>query len=108
MDTTLGTSAKDKIAMAMDILTSIRKKDIEQLCYRVLKRFVWDMENDLRAERLKEWTEGCTKGWIKGWDAGSEERTFSITMKLLKMNLSLELIQEATGLTPSEIEELRK
>lgn len=116
MDTTLGISTQDKIAVAIDILTSISKDEIEQLCYLALKKFVLDMENDLRAERLKRrkdawmegWKESFMKGFMEGFMLGIRKSQLVAAIELIKMNLSVEQIQQATGLTPSEIEELKK
>lgn len=49
---------------------------------------------------------GLEKGLEKGIEKGSKERALKIAKKLLEMNMNIEQIIEATGLTREEIENL--
>ena len=50
--------------------------------------------------------EGKKAGIIQGEKTGRRDEKIKIAKKLLKMNLSIELIMESTGLTKEKIEKL--
>jgi predicted transposase/invertase (TIGR01784 family) len=65
-------------------------------------------ERKIRNSQLKEaretgLEEGIKEGIEEGKQEGSKEKSIEIARNLLKMNLSIEQIKEATGLTEQEI-----
>lgn len=58
--------------------------------------------------RKEGFEEGIEKGIEKGKAEGEKEKAIEIAMNLLKMNLSIEAICEATGLTEKEINKLKE
>ena len=56
----------------------------------------------------KGYEEGIEEGRIEGIEEGSKQKAYEIAKKLLYLNIALEDISKATGLSEEEIEELRK
>ena len=52
--------------------------------------------------------EGIEEGRIEGRAEGSKQKAYEIAKKLLYLNIALEDISKATGLSEEEIEELRE
>jgi predicted transposase/invertase (TIGR01784 family) len=104
------TNHNGRIRTAMEILTDISQNKDEQLRYRSHQKYVLDFENAIRAAKRLGHKEGHEEGLKEGLKEGVEEGTRDTTLKfvknLIKMNLSDEQIQEATGLTLSEIKKL--
>ena len=55
----------------------------------------------------KGYEEGIEEGRIEGIEEGSKQKAYEIAKKLLYLNIALEDISKATGLSIEEIEELR-
>jgi predicted transposase YdaD len=106
--------------MPRDILTNRIIDETEWLRNRAHRKFQMVMQNNMIAMKRQGYEIGIeiarkeameinreiTKE--KGREIGMKEGMQKIATKLINMNLSVEQIQQATGLTPSEIEELRK
>ena len=56
----------------------------------------------------KGYEEGIEEGRIEGIEEGSKQKAYEIAKKLLYLNIALEDISKATGLSEEEIEELRE
>ena len=52
--------------------------------------------------------EGRIEGRAEGIEEGSKQKAYEIAKKLLYLNIALEDISKATGLSEEEIEELRE
>ncbi len=55
----------------------------------------------------KGWEEGIREGRNKGMKEGKKERSIEIATNMKKSNISIELIQKATGLTKKTIREIK-
>jgi hypothetical protein len=77
--------------MAKELLQSISKDEIERARFRSRRMFHMDMQHNLLAAR----------------DEGETAKAIAIAKNLLGMDIPLEKIVEATGLTREEIEALR-
>ena len=58
------------------------------------------------AEKLRE--EGIMKGMERGMEVGAKQRATNVARKLLKMNMTIEQVAEATDLAKKEVEEIKK
>jgi predicted transposase/invertase (TIGR01784 family) len=84
-------SAKGEIKMASELLMNISKDEIERAHYRSRKMFRMDMEHDRAVNRAE----------------GRIEKSQEIARNLLRMGVSADTVENATGLTRAEIEKLR-
>jgi predicted transposase/invertase (TIGR01784 family) len=111
--------AKEEIGMANELLTGISQEEKERAHYRSRKMYRMDEEhNKAVAHRegfqkgLEEGMEkglekGLEKGMEKGLEKGMEKKSTEVAKNLLKMNLSIDMTAEATGLSRAQIERLR-
>ncbi|QBR12469.1 hypothetical protein [Sphingobacterium sp. CZ-2] len=68
---------------------------------------IWDTNIVKEYERLEGRKEGSNEGLKEGRKEGSKETKTTIAKKLKKLEVTPEVISEATGLTLKEIEELK-
>ena len=87
--------AKEEIKMAKELLQTISRDENERARFRARRKFQMDMEHNLLVAR------------DEGRDEGEEAKAVAIAKNLLEMNLPIEQIVKATGLTHEEIEGLR-
>ena len=59
-------------------------------------------------DRAQEITDAIAEGESRGKEKGKEESKIEIAKKLLNMNMTVEDIVEATGLTLEEVEKLKE
>ena len=78
--------------MAGNLLMSISQNERERAIFRSRRKFQTDFQSDLATAE----------------DNGAKSATLSIAKKLLAMDMPQDQIAAATGLTPVEIEALRK
>jgi predicted transposase/invertase (TIGR01784 family) len=98
-----------------DLKRIIGSDKVIKKAYDQLERFSWSEEELRRYDReLKRIMDNASilethyiKGIEKGKQEGKEERNVEIAKKLLKQDLSSEIISNATGLSKEEIEKLR-
>ena len=65
-------------------------------------------EEGIEEGRIEGRAEGIEEGRIEGIEEGSKQKAYEIAKKLLYLNIALEDISKATGLSEEEIEELRE
>ena len=72
-----------------------------------INKYVNDEETK---ELLAKWSDYIAenKGYEEGIEEGSKQKAYEIAKKLLYLNIALEDISKATGLSEEEIEELRE
>jgi predicted transposase/invertase (TIGR01784 family) len=63
--------------------------------------------NDIASVRHEGYEEGLEKGKEEGEKIGSQNEKIEIAKKLLTMNMSIDDIVKATGLTKKQIEKLK-
>ena len=83
-------AARREIGMAVELLQTISRDENERARFRARRKFQMDMEHSLIVAR----------------DEGRDEGVLAVAKKLLKMDMSLDNILEATGLTREEVEGL--
>lgn len=91
-------AAEAVIDLNTDEKTRIKAEQREN----ALRSYITDIEGS-KEEGIKE---GMAKGIEKGMAKGKKERNIEIAKNLLSMNLSVQQITQATGLTAEEIEKL--
>jgi predicted transposase/invertase (TIGR01784 family) len=82
---------KEEIKKAMDILDEISTNEDERVLYHVRKKQLLDMQHNYQA----------------GIKEGKKQSSLNVAKNLLNEGVSVEIIMKATGLTLSEIEELK-
>ena len=82
---------KEEIKMARELLQTISRDENERARFHARRKFQMDMEHNLIVAR----------------DEGESTKAIAIAKNLLEMNLSIEQIVKATGLTREEVEGLR-
>jgi predicted transposase/invertase (TIGR01784 family) len=96
-------SAKGEIKMAIELLASISRDEIERAHYRSRKMFRMDMEHGLAVSR----EEGLQEGLKQGLKEGRNEKSREIALNLLKIGVPVHTVADTTGLPQAEIETLR-
>ena len=116
----LACNNNDKVKEARAQLEKIRadKELMERI--RLEELYEWDINTGLERARNEGeaagfekgeaagFEKGETAGFEKGEAAGKTKRNREIVLKLLEMNLPIEQIMEATGLSSDEIEKIKK
>ncbi len=83
--------SEEVLSVASNLLMNISQDERERAIFRSRKKFQMDMASDLATAE----------------DKGRVEGILEVARNLLKMNFSLEHVAAATGLTYSEVENLR-
>ena len=81
--------------MAGNLLMSISQDERERAIFRSRRKFQTDLQSDLATAE------------DRGVRKGIEQRNIEIARNLLKINLAIDQIVTATGLTREEVERLR-
>ena len=80
-------------------------------CIRKVEELSTDPEfvgyYDIEEAHKQELADSYNTGYDKGIDQGKQERNIEIAKNLLKQDLSIEKISQATGLSIEEIRELQ-
>lgn len=96
----------------MSVLEFLSQDEQARQRYIDRQKFLWDeasMIEGAREEGLKKgMEEGIQKGIEEGIKEGEAESKRKIAMNMLTLGLNQATIIKATGLTPSELEELQK
>ena len=88
--------------MAGSLLMSISQDERERAIFRSRRKFQTDLQSDLATAEDR----GKEIGKKIGINIGERNRSTEIARNLLKINLPLEQIVTATGLTREEVERL--
>jgi predicted transposase YdaD len=82
-------------------------EDIEDIIEKVESTYPEGSEVVMTlAEQFRE--EGIIKGIEVGMEKGAKQRAINVARKLLKMNMSVEQVVDATDLTKKEVEEIKE
>ena len=92
-------ASEEVLSMAGELLMSISQDEVERARFRSRRKFQTDYQSDMATAR----DNGIQIGRAEGLAAGRAE----VARNLLKINLPLEQIAAATGLTIHDIEHLR-
>ena len=87
--------SKEVLAMAGELLMSISQNERERAIYRSRKKFQTDYQSDMATS------------WYNGVKTGEKKRSLEIAKNMLMDNESVDRIIKYTGLTKSDIEDLR-
>jgi predicted transposase/invertase (TIGR01784 family) len=90
--------SKEALQMAGSLLMSVSKDERERAVNRSRRMFQTDMQSNLATAEDRGRQEGLRDGWRDG--------ALAIARNLLGMNMSLDQIVTATGLTREEVENL--
>ena len=87
------------------------KKELERLAMNPEEKEMYDLRmKAIRDEmniRESGYIDGLAAGETKGKAEGKKEQKIEIAKNLLKQNIAIEIISNATGLSPAEIETLK-
>ena len=91
------------------------KKELERLAMNPEEKEMYDLRikairdemNIRESGYIDGLAEGEAKGRAEGESKGKNERNIEIAKNLLKQNIAMEIISNATGLSPEEIEALK-
>ena len=100
-------ASKEVFQVAGNLLMSISQSERERAIYRSRMKFQTDMQSNMATAEDNGRERGLAEGLVKGRVEGRAERSFEIARNLLKLNLPLDQIVEATGLSIEEAERLR-
>jgi predicted transposase/invertase (TIGR01784 family) len=88
--------------MAGSLLMSVSKDEREQAVYRSRRMYETDMQSNMATAEDR----GEQRGVQIGLQEGEQRKAFVIARNLLGMNMPLDQIVTATGLTREEVENL--
>jgi predicted transposase/invertase (TIGR01784 family) len=94
--------SKEALQMAGSLLMSVSKDERERAVYRSRRMYQTDMQSNLATAEDR----GEQRGIQIGEQRGRQEGAFAIARNLLGMNMPLDQIVTATGLTREEVENL--
>ena len=98
------------ISKGNDILEEVYK-NMEELNMNEVFLGMYDQEEEnkkmMNSMKLEGIEEGIEKGIEQGLEAGKEEEKIEIAKNLIELNISIDDIIKATGLTKEEIEKLK-
>ena len=96
-----------EIKKAKEVLEEISKDERERYLAELREKYIMDQKAIEDAGYDKGLKDGMSQGMSFGISQGRKERNIEIAKNLLKLNLSIEQIIEATGLTKEEIEKIK-
>ena len=100
---------KEKIFEKLFRVAEVAKLSPEQAeSYRDSLKYYQDIKNSIDTAAEKGREEGLQQGMQQGIQQGMEAKSLAIAKNLLKINLDVKLIQEATGLSQEIIETLKQ
>ena len=104
----LACNNNDKVKEARAQLEKIRadKELMERI--RLEELYEWDVNTAIDTARNEGFQDGETAGFEQGEAAGKIKQKKEIVLKLLEMNLPIEQIIEATGLSADEIDKIKE
>jgi predicted transposase/invertase (TIGR01784 family) len=91
--------SKEALQMAGNLLMSVSKDENERAVFRSRRMYQSDLESNIATAEYR--------GEQRGIQIGEEKKALSIARNLLGMNVPLDQIVTATGLTSEEVESLR-
>jgi predicted transposase/invertase (TIGR01784 family) len=94
--------SKEALQMAGSLLMSVSKDERERAVYRSRRMYETDMQSNLATAEDR----GIQIGEQRGLQRGEQRKAFAIARNLLRMNMPLDQIVTATGLTREEAENL--
>ena len=97
-------ASEEVLQVAGNLLMSISQNERERAIFRSRRKFQTDLQSDLATAE----DNGERRGLEQGLKQGLKQRSIEIARNLLGINLPLEQITRATGLTVAEVEALRK
>jgi predicted transposase/invertase (TIGR01784 family) len=108
--------SKEELQMAGELLMSISQNERERAIYRSRRMFQSDLESNIATAEARGEArgkqigldEGRQMGLDEGRQMGLDEGRIAIARNLLQMNVPLDQIVVATGLTPEIVEALHK
>ena len=98
--------ANKEIKKAQEELEYLTGDEAERRIAELREKAIRDEKANLRGVREEGLQEGLEQGIQQGMQKGAQEEKRKTAKKLKEMNLDIDSIIEATGLTKEEIEEL--
>ena len=99
---------EDDIFKELAEVEKVFSKDKEEMLrYEAAERYEMDYASHMSTAELKGEERGIKKGLEEGLEKGRKAQALETSKSLLEMNLPIENIIKATGLTAAEIAELR-
>ena len=95
--------SREALVVASEVLQSISRDENERAIFRSRRKYQMDLASDLATMEQR----GINKGIALGRTEGERAKAFSIAQGLLSTNLTIEEIVRITGLTRTEIENIR-
>ena len=95
------------IKKAKEVLEEISKDKRERYLAELREKYILDQKAIEDAGYDKGLKDGLNRGITQGMAQGQKEEKKKIAKNLLKINMSIEQIEEVTGLTKEEIEKLK-
>ena len=95
------------IRKAKEVLEEISKDKRERYLAELREKYILDQKAIEDAGYDKGLRDGLSRGISQGINRGQKEEKKKIAKNLLKINMSIEQIEEVTGLTKEEIENLK-
>lgn len=96
-----------EITKAFDVLTNISADPEMCELYRLHQKAIHDQNSALILSRAEGKAEGLKEGEPRGKAEGKAEKAMEIALKLLSMQVPLEHIVKATGLSLEEVKRLK-
>ncbi|MDR1581002.1 MAG: hypothetical protein LBS35_11645, partial [Synergistaceae bacterium] len=93
---------KEALQMAGSLLMSVSRDERERAVYRSRRMYETDMQSNIATAEDR----GEQRGLQIGEQKGEQRKAFAIARNLLGMNMPLDQIVTATGLTREELENL--
>jgi predicted transposase/invertase (TIGR01784 family) len=100
-------TAKEEFKVAANTLSKLSKSESERITYMSRLKFVNDLIHSQSVYRDEGFDEGIKEGIKEGKKEGFEEGILQTALNFLKLGLSDEQIAAGTGLSVSEIENLK-
>ena len=95
------------IAKANDVMDIFYLNEKERAAYQAAWRYESDRVSMLKETEEKAMAKGFEKGIEKGIEKGRKEGIINTAKNLITMNIPIENIAKATGLTQEEIAKLK-
>jgi predicted transposase/invertase (TIGR01784 family) len=99
---------REEIQMASELLSNISSDEIQRAHFRSRRLYERDREHERVVIRDMSKAEGKIEGKAEGKIEGKAERSIEIACNAIAMGLPMEQIQQLTGFTRTEIENLSR
>lgn len=97
----------EEVKKTVEVLDELSLSEEERQLYEYRQKALLDEIDRIDYMSKKRFREGEEQGLKQGEKNGKRQEKIEIAKNLLKKNISLEIISEATGLTEEEIKELK-